>query len=632
MISLLSCAPLGATFARVRTVSLIHQKCPYFTDHPLLNSRSVQPLITPSNANVSIIIKKLFEIVETKDIQFISEHPAIEICLKKLSQFSDNEVVQVVHVMNNLYRGSFGHEVFRNEILRRMLHRLDAECGHRASRRWSLPFMIDLLENNRMFYRIRGKSKSKFLNLFSAHRFDKAFQLEPQLLVRYLQIVNESYYWKVANKVITCRYNFEFALEKYFNDFTLADLGVIFRAHNTLSFLTPVMYINRDELLPQIFEKVLNNIAQVDKTFLKDFLFFINRQIFLYTYPQMTPPVIRFIDYLEENSNDIPLECLCYASKLCTKFLLYRPALLEKILFRLTTEYSFQFIDAFEQAVRCMAFFNFHSRKADVYSELLNFLKREEIKTKFLLDHPKRFARIIAYLSYVGLYSNELVNLLLSNDFLRKTYKKLGHHAVHRHILRLDFGMGIECPSYVGNRLAPDFREKFANFLVDNHPKNCYRVDHIAFENSYKMFPSEHACNEHVLYNRTMEDASYILNDILGGDEYTHVCRILPHWPGKNLIFCTGTDKTARKLTPTIKGNQRLDLQELDENFWWFALVCSSRNKYGGGKPMVVGKEIPKVRQLKRLGFRILNVVHEDWELMTGDEKSDLLRKQISES
>lgn len=274
-----------------------------------------------------------------------------------------------------------------------------------------------------------------------------------------------------------------------------------------------------------------------------------------------------------------------------------------------------------------VAFFNC----IDVAAQLKPFLESSPVRQYFLDASPKLYVSAITYLAFVGLFSHS-ISTFLSNEFLLKTFKRVNVFKIPRHIFYLDAAVQIECPNYHGDHLKPELRRKMDDFMIDHSPRKVHFVDKKTFQAIYKMYAYEAAAREYVLYKYTMDEAAALLGELFGGDDYTHVCRALPDLSGENLIWCMDAAGNPKKLSAEVKEGRVINFESIDlQQHRWFILVCSSLNihdKEGVG-PMVVYKEVPKVRQMKLLGFQVVEVVHEEWETMSRDQRISILKAKL---
>lgn len=274
-----------------------------------------------------------------------------------------------------------------------------------------------------------------------------------------------------------------------------------------------------------------------------------------------------------------------------------------------------------------VVFFNcFH-----LAAQLKPFLESSPVSHYFLDKSPRLYVSVMTYLAFVGLFSHS-ISTFLSTDFLLKTFKRLHIFKIPRHIFFLNATVEIECPNYNGPYLEPELRCKKNEFMMKHCPKKVFFVDKQTFQAIYKMYAYEAAAKEYVLYKYTMDEAATLLGELFGGNNYTHVCRALPHLSGENLIWCMDAAGNPQKLSAEVKEARAINFEFIDpEQQRWFILVCSSVNihdKEGPG-PMVVYREVPKVRQMKLLGFQVVEVVHEEWEMMNRDQKMSILKEKL---
>ncbi|KAK7595108.1 hypothetical protein V9T40_001541 [Parthenolecanium corni] len=282
------------------------------------------------------------------------------------------------------------------------------------------------------------------------------------------------------------------------------------------------------------------------------------------------------------------------------------------------------------QFTNTVAFFNCN----DMAAQLKPFLESNRVSQYFLEASPELYVRAITYLAYIGHFSH-LISTFLSEEFLLETYKRISIFNVPRYIPELDAILQIECPNCQSHRLMPEFRRKMADFMLAHYPGKVRFVDRETLRAIHKNFVYEVVTREFVLYKYTMEEAASLISELFGGDGYTHMCRALPHLSGENLIWCTDAAGKPQKLSAEVKEARTLNFEVIDtEELRWFILVCSSCNIHDKERvrPMVVGREVLKVRQMKLLGFQVVEVVHEEWETMSRDQRLSILKQKLSSS
>lgn len=610
------------------------------------------------SSDTSTLIDEFARVLQHNDIYSVTSHPVSAECHQRLLDLDDQQFLALLNHFNSFYqqKGGIYREIFsKRNPLNWLLSSLDSECFKRFGLRdYTEAFTI--LESNPV---LCSAYESKMVN-HVLRKCGKTPSSAPKpLLTRYVTLMNHHRLWRQPFNF----YWLEYCLQHRFDELEIPELCLFLEAYVVTSY----RFVSHDELLVNIFDRFIDELENIDKKHLLTFLLFANRQVYLYQYSTFTPRAIKLLSFLDSNFEAYPLIFHIYAASFSTKFLIYRPSYLQKICEAVikipassfddlrSTEISWikflptsvvkikrnhsipetdQPLDSYfpllafqmKKLTHVVAFFNC-TRLAP---QLKSFLENDTM-SRYLLDtNPAIYTHSITYLAYLGHFSH-LIDTFLSEEFLLKVFKKLTPYRVHRHILRLDAAMEIECPDYAGHRLEPKFRSKMISFGLYHNPKRIVFYDKETLKVRYKTFPSEQALREHVLYKYTMDEAATLLAELLG-DDYTLMYRPLPHLTSKNLIWCTDAAGQPQKLPVEVKNGSIINFDAIDHyKQRWYVLVCSSRNAHDEEGPgaMVVGKEVPKVRQLRLLGFRVVEVVFEEWEMLTRDQKLNVLKLKL---
>ncbi|XP_061439486.1 FAST kinase domain-containing protein 5, mitochondrial [Rhineura floridana] len=117
-------------------------------------------------------------------------------------------------------------------------------------------------------------------------------------------------------------------------------------------------------------------------------------------------------------------------------------------------------------------------------------------------DFPEHLPTCLVALAFAKRFPNDLIDYVLSPEFLKLSSKS--KFDLQKDLFTLDGTVEIECPSYTGNRLAPQLRQEVAEMLWNSAKKDiCMKLE--------------------------VTEAVSLLGEMLGGPRYVKNHMVLPH-------------------------------------------------------------------------------------------------------
>lgn len=503
------------------------------------------------------------------------------------------------------------------------IDRIDEECIRRAAS-WNFTSFMEFL---RRYSTIRPARSSGDRALFWVYamnrRITSAVSAPLPVLLEYLRILNEAKIWF---KYIQSKHLLADILDGHFDKLSWPELDIL---------LEPISFqgciLNSDKLKKKICQKVIDDFENVTSARLTHiFRIFHAQTQFPKNFLFITPWLLHILDSLVANIDSFDLECLLCAGQLCSQMFIYDPRILKAIAQRLMPNLGDLEPAKVAAAVSVLTHFNFQSDSTDLYANLVTALEENEMFLKFC-NKPRLLMQILSNLSLVGAYSHRYLDTVFSDTFLRKLLgHKINRYRVTPELFILHGSSALECPKYAGTRLEPQ--------LLDLSLKNrsyelpgCLRKPKVLGDvHAEKMPTCLRAPRTISTYYRTLYCTRGLLDEILGGNQYTHVCFLLPQFKRATIIFGLDANGQPVPIPKELRQERIVGRDFLDRRLDWYAFVFKSDNVYTSSEPMLMGDEIAKDRQLRQCGIKVLSITQHGWLKMSIEDKLKILRDEIS--
>ncbi|XP_077334153.1 FAST kinase domain-containing protein 5, mitochondrial [Lithobates pipiens] len=262
------------------------------------------------------------------------------------------------------------------------------------------------------------------------------------------------------------------------------------------------------------------------------------------------------------------------------------------------------------------------------YSVLINQIRN--ILEKFE-RFPEHFLTCLMGLVFCQQFPLDLIDVALSKKFILQS-TKISLYDLKKDLFTIAVSVEIECPQYTGNTISSEFRKEVTDMLVELSSQDIYT-------------------------KREVIEAGIMLNEVLGGQQYVKEHMILPHtrskdfevhldMNGKPVAINSVVAKPARpfiksrhvkisddlisKLTNASSKNSDVENPNIVEDLSncpgekredttchseviKLAIQVTNHNYYLCYSKQLVGLHALKRRQLRKLGYVVVEVPYWEW-------------------
>uniref|UniRef100_A0A6P7F9H3 FAST kinase domain-containing protein 5, mitochondrial n=1 Tax=Diabrotica virgifera virgifera TaxID=50390 RepID=A0A6P7F9H3_DIAVI len=397
-------------------------------------------------------------------------------------------------------------------------------------------------------------------------------------------------------------FEYEFALEKLVNDMDIDEMGVV--AMGYFKTKTKIKLVNIQEALAK---KVIENSSTAHDITLTAIL-----KVLRYSKPfKIIKTIEQMVDKLYPEIDRLSDLCCTHLALMSTGIQTYNKRILQKVsqkfVKNITNTEVIRFKDI-ERVLNVLSMFNYDPKtNPDIFKACY-----EEIHKTERLAETVRYARCLAcalnYLSLRNMYSHELMNRILDEEYITSVYGK-GARLLPREIFSLDCSIDIECPDYKGNRLPPRLKYKAAKWLTEFTP-------------SYNQWKKLTAADKLIL------DTIDAVSSVVGGEKFMHINFILPHFSRADIVVCKNTI-TGKVVEPV--GFQNYVLGDVmfphkDKSLEWFAITVLGWNNTVKDTNIPLGHFVMKQRQLRKIGYTPVFVIWSEFQNLS----TDMMKQYIS--
>lgn len=529
----------------------------------------------------------------------------------QVSDLSDDELMKVITQLRNCYIMTRDNNL-EEKKLACLAAVIDHECVHRA-KILDLETILQVVEN----YFPKGPQLCPNLLVYlMKKKYKKALKSPIPTLMKFLNLINMYKFWRVY---YINPYFLEYSLERNFNQLTVAEISSFLVAISLARF-----QLTSEQLMVKLLQKLTDNIDTTDNFVIGRYLHFFNNQFTVTSRnPNVSLSLNQLLNILPEKIPDLSFRATGKAASLYSHQQIYNPRVLDNLARKLIDGLPNVEVTSLEEMVATLVFFNYNSR--DIYQKIIDNFEIEPLHTQ-LIERPKRLVKIACQLCLLGIYHYDYINTILSKEFLHKTFgKKLTTFNVPREVLIINDTVKIDCPDYKGNRL-DDLRERLRkNYCWHLH--ECFKSDDTIKSNQTS---GDRVRSEPSPYNKVILEARNILQSILGGPKFVHTCYLVPSLPRPNLMFFFDKQKNPTKIPENILNSFIFESDwscQDSERYVVFAALqhpILKRDNY-----IICGKDIAKVRLLKKFGFHLIIIIKEKWFAMNEKEKCNYLNELI---
>lgn len=446
---------------------------------------------------------------------------------------------------------------------------LDQECSARCSE-WDHSRQLLFAD---CFYHLRLSRITKYNRtaLHSLGRF--VTKLTVRELMQYLFYSNLQRWMVQRTKPII-----EARLLDSFNDLTVAEVGLVCQ-----SFFKCQEAIKDSVLVQRIVKSLEQNAAKTHSIVVSS----IAKALRFSRFDQDTVRWERALVACEPVMANWSPSTVSQVTVLATALKSYHPGLLDIGLEYLMTNLSAVRLKEITRTLRALAVFN---HQPDSIGELYESIVRELLSTRRKAEvyaYHHIFVSAAWYLAVAGIYSADLLATALDESRIHGSRK---HADVSFHAEALQSSMRVEFPQYNG----PFLSQKTLESLCTERHLTGRDLD---------------AETEKLLYREKV--TLDVVNRLRGkyGDVFS-IKRTLPHHHYPDVLFSVedGPElKVSKCKVDLLNGAWRPQQCPAE---WPCAVVVHGPGSYRAGSNMLMGIENMKVRQLRHLGYRVIEVPH----------------------
>ncbi len=527
----------------------------------------------------------------------------------RVSKFDDHEICILTDQLDAFYN-KFQIWIYKDKHLQSLVQLIIAEMTKRTPSSSTDRFLTYFKCLSKLpMHRAEG---TEFMYYIVRKKLPKILKKDKATVLECLRLMNECDLWRLY---YIPKYLIELFLHTYIDSLPFKDLSTVL-----CSLTKTKTVVNTPHLLDRLSTKVINEPELTDHnlTWLLQFLSF---QLQFAAFDPL--PLIVHLVNVAKQSDSFNIKYLIGIAELCCCTTYIDLEFFEILGRAFSQNMTTLSQDKLKTALSCFAYFDSDLKFEYVYLSLIKFLQND-IFFSYILQRPKTLIFIVYHLCKLGLYRHDLLNIVLSEDFLAricgKQQKSLRFFKEGNFLFCVDRSISLECPQYAGSRLKVELVEQFEKYY-------CFRVPALLMakrtnENFGEIFQQSSS------FTQISYELRSILFELLGGDEFVHSGYLLTHLSRPNLLFAMNKQGVQQKLPPEITKSPIVDHRLLDKNLSWYTISMQFRNKIGW-KLITVMDEILKVRQLKKIAVNVISIILDDWKKMTDDEKKSYLRTKI---
>lgn len=342
---------------------------------------------------------------------------------------------------------------------------LDDECLKRINN-WSYDEMLAFIS---LFYMLNVTRVSDFTRKCLLKLTAKAKKLTKS------QVVQTLFFIGVVRKSPPDIHNLEVYVEDNFLQFTVDELAII--AMGLFKSKTP---IRSTTLLSRIIDNIINNSSQIHEVSLASLL-----KIIRYSMKKSEfSKIYELLDSLHHQISRLSIMCNVQMALVGTSTLTLHEECLTKIANTTLKSISTTRLKDLERLVLTYGTLNFLPKtEICFFSKILEELRKPE-RADEIKEHGRSFSCCVAYLSLLDIHLFDLMNKILSPDFLLYTYGKhcyqYGREILTIHNKAKIFANG-EVVNFLKDNQVVILSKKYTDYVPDENYKKQYNVSERMF-------------------------------------------------------------------------------------------------------------------------------------------------------
>ncbi|XP_034825273.1 FAST kinase domain-containing protein 5, mitochondrial [Maniola hyperantus] len=466
---------------------------------------------------------------------------------------------------------------------------LDDACIKRMNK-WPYEQMLLFVS---LFYMLNVTRVSDFSHKCLQKLVSKAHQLTKNQIVKTLFFIGIT-----RNSPINI-HNLEVQIEEQFLEFSIDELAII--AMGLFKSKTPIRSMS---LVTKVIEKIIENSKGIHEVSLAALLKIIR-------YSTKLSDDNKVYDMLDSLQREIPrlsVMCNVHVALVGTSTLTLHENCLNIIADALVTSLSKARLKDLERLLLTYGTFNFTPNTKKFFHKIIEELKNPE-RSEEIKKHGRVFSSCVSYLGLLQIYPVDLMNKVLSPDFLNHSY-------------------GKHCQQYGREILSI---HNMAKIFIKDDPLNLLTDKQvIVLAKKYTDYvPDENYPKQYNALDKMFIDIMKVLQKSRGGKEYVIGHHILSHHQRGDILICNDHQDSPVPVDKAFSEAKFGLLTKPIDNNYWIALVIANRNAFlNSGVP--IGHYSSKVRELNTLGFYAAIVNWKIYSKLNGEnEKNRYLNNLI---
>uniref|UniRef100_A0AAR5Q8N4 FAST kinase-like protein subdomain 2 domain-containing protein n=2 Tax=Dendroctonus ponderosae TaxID=77166 RepID=A0AAR5Q8N4_DENPD len=416
------------------------------------------------------------------------------------------------------------------------------------------------------------------------------------------QLVHMFFYFNVCRKR-SIDFEYEFALQHKVHEMNVDEMAVV-----ALGYFKTQTRIKIEPILEAVIREVTSSAMGIHEITLSGIMKALR---FSYPHKQSSQINVMCNNLLPELDRFSTLACL-HVALLATGVQTCHQGILRKCSQKIVEDVANIRLKDIERMLNVLTMFNFDPiTKPDIYNLLFEEIHKDRRLSEINM-YPNCLPSALHYFSLRGIYSYELMNRILDPEFISITFGKTPK-LLPPALLSLDCCIDIECPDYKANRLTASTRYKAAKWQTEWAPSNA----------QFKKITAK---------QRLFLEILDTVKDIVGQEEFVHVNHVMPHFPIADIIVCKDLTTGAYTSTDSLKQYALGDIMKptQDSNLKWYAILPFTLNNVVKYSNAPYGYSIMKLRQLEKIGYTPVVVLHIEFERLTPEErKQHILSKLV---
>ncbi|CAN7989013.1 unnamed protein product [Ixodes hexagonus] len=447
---------------------------------------------------------------------------------------------------------------------------LDTECAQRCPG-WSRDRQLLVAD---IFYHLRLSRISRYNRTMLRCVSKVVSKLSVQNVVQLLYYSNLQRWMVSAAKPLI-----EAKLSSEFETLTVGEVGSICQ-----SYFKCQQRIERNELLHQLADVLVRSVPSIDSFVACAIV----KQLRYNCSAKEAAPWKHVLDVCEPYINQWDAPTAVHLVTLATHVKSYHPKLLDAVARHLSTKLNaIRLKEVAKLLVALTLFSHAIENEAQFYDTIKSDLRSTAREREIEMYHPS-FVTCIWCLAMVGIYPADLIAVALNEDMIRNTSK---HQDVSFHAVALQHSVRIESPAYDGPFLS---QRTLESLCLGRH------------------FTTR--CPDWTMRNLTLQEriTLKVLDCLQTKYGSAPVIRqLLPHFHHPDIVFRVQlADSDITLLHPELQLEGGVTVPQSNSSAVPCAVVVHGPGAFSEGSQQLMGHGKTKVRQLRSLGFRVMELSH----------------------